>query len=430
MEYVAAREYLDQVSVYGSVLGLSNIRELLRRLENPQEKLKFIHIAGTNGKGSTLAYISTILTASTYKVGRYISPTIIEYEERIQIDGIYIPKEKLAFYTNKLKATIEIMVKEGYSHPTIFEIETAIGFLYFKEEACDIVVLETGLGGALDATNVILAPLVTIFTSISMDHMGILGETQAEIAKEKAGIIKHGTRVVSSPQTEEVIQEIAKKCQEEEVSLKIIERDNITNIKYGIPAQFFSYKEFKDMEITMLGTHQIQNAVLSLEAIGILKELGYNIEEEYIRSGLKTAVWEGRFSVISQEPLFIIDGAHNIDGAIKLKETIETYFKDKKIYFIMGIFKDKEYEKIVELTSKLAESIFIIEPPDKERALSAKVLIEVIKPYNQNVITIGTIYETVQAAIEKVEKNDIIIAFGSLSFLGEMIKSVNKLRRK
>ena len=428
MEYVAAKEYLDKTAIHGSVLGLVNIKELLKQLDNPQERLKFIHIAGTNGKGSTLAYISTILTAANYRVGRYVSPTIMEYEERIQIDGKSIPKRKLAHHTSKVKSATERMIKDGHPHPTTFEIETAVGFLYFAEEACDIVVLETGLGGALDATNIISAPLLTVFTSISMDHMGILGTTQMEIAKEKAGIIKKGARVISSPQTAEVTQVLATKCQAEETCLQMIKEEEITDIIYGIPTQFFSYKEFVDMEITMLGKHQVQNAALSLTAISVLRELGYHIKDIAIRQGLKETAWLGRFSVIAKEPLFIIDGAHNIDGARKLKETIEEYFQDKKIYLIMGIFKDKEYEKIIELTAKMAKSIYTIEPPNKDRALSASALMEAIRPYNQSVFAIGNIEKTVQAVGKRAGKEDIIIAFGSLSFLGEIIQSVNKLR--
>lgn len=303
MNYQEARAFLDEVGKSGSVLGLEGMKELLRRLGNPQDKLKFIHISGTNGKGSELAFLSEILTKSGYRTGRYISPTLYSYRERIQVDKEMIDRDSLAKLTTKAKEAIDGMLSDGLQSPTVFEVETAISFLYFVEKQCDIVVLETGLGGTLDATNVVTTTVLEVIASIGMDHMMFLGNTLGEIAKNKAGIIKPGTLVVSAkqePEAEAVVKEV---CKEKNATLSIVNPEEIKEVHYGYETQSFSYKEWKDIKISLAGTYQIKNAALALEAVEALRSLGYQLSEETVRKGMEEATWRGRFSVIHKDRL-------------------------------------------------------------------------------------------------------------------------------
>ena len=283
MDYTEARVYLENVTKYGSVLGLENMKELLNRLSNPQDDLKFIHIAGTNGKGSVLAYVSTVLTEAGYCVGRYISPTLFSYRERIQVNGEYIEKESLARWTSKIRDVIEKMVREGKAHPTVFEIETALSFLYFKEKKCDFVVLETGMGGLLDATNVVKTTVAEIIASISLDHLGVLGNNLREIAQNKAGIIKPETVVITAEQEKEAMEVLTSVCKEKKCSLYVTEKKEVRNIHYGYDGQTFDYKQYQKLEISLAGSYQILNAALAVEALEKIQMLGYPISEEQLQ---------------------------------------------------------------------------------------------------------------------------------------------------
>ena len=267
MNYAEARVYLDEVSKYGSVLGLENMRELLDRLGNPQDDLKFIHISGTNGKGSVLAYLSTILSGAGYRTGRYISPTLFSYRERIQVDEQKIEKESLARHVTAIAKAIDEMKVENAGNPTAFEVETALAFLYFKEKDCDIVVLETGLGGALDATNIIKTTVMEVIAPISMDHMEFLGDTLEKIAMQKAGIIKPHTSVVSASQEADAKKVLANVCKENRCSMYMVDPTQITDVIYDVDEQQFSYKNWKDIKITLAGSYQILNAALALEGV-------------------------------------------------------------------------------------------------------------------------------------------------------------------
>lgn len=428
MEYREARVYLDEMAKYGSVLGLDNMKEMLRRLGNPQDELIFIHISGTNGKGSVLAYLSTILKEAGYRVGRYISPTLFAYRERIQVNEEYIEKESLARLTGRVAEAVEAMVLEGLPHPTAFEIETALGFLYFRERQCDLVVLETGLGGLEDATNVVQTTILEVITSISMDHMGFLGSTLSEIAANKAGIIKPGTTVVSVKQKPEAMRVIEQTCRQKNCVLRTASADQATDIVYGYDGQRFSYKGDCGFEISLAGSCQIENAVLAVEAVKGLRSLGYEITDAQLRVGLKRTRWKGRFSVIAKEPLFIIDGAHNREAAEVLEKSIEMYFTNRRIFYIMGVFRDKEYEEIVKKTVPLASHIITIQTPGNDRALPAEELTRVVKKYNRSVETAENIEDAVQKSLRKANKEDVIIAFGSLSFLGEITRAVAMVR--
>lgn len=424
MNYAKARVYLDEVSKYGSVLGLENMRELLGRLGNPQDDLKFIHISGTNGKGSVLAYLSTILSGGGYRTGRYISPTLFSYRERIQVDEQKIEKESLAHHVTAIAKAIEEMKAENAGNPTAFEVETALAFLYFKEKDCDIVVLETGLGGALDATNIIKTTVMEVIAPISMDHMEFLGDTLEKIAMQKAGIIKPHTAVVSASQEPDAKKVLNHVCKENQCSMYMVDPAQITDVLYDVEEQQFSYKNWKNVKITLAGSYQILNAALALEGVEELRRLGYHLTDEQVRQGLYRAVWRGRFTLLSKNPAVIIDGAHNPGAAKELKHSLDLYFKGKDLYYIFGVFQDKDYQEVIRLTAPLAKHIITVQTPGNPRALPADKLKEAVQAVNPSVEAAQSIQEAVKKSLQLAKKEDAIIIFGSLSFLGEAEKAV------
>lgn len=425
MNYIEARVYLDEVSKYGSVLGLESMRELLHRLGNPQNELKFIHISGTNGKGSVLAYLSTILTGAGYRTGRYISPTLFSYRERIQVDGEYIEKESLARHVTAIAAAAEEMQKAGLPSPTAFEMETALAFLYFKEKRCDIVTLEVGCGGLLDATNVITTTVMEVIASISMDHTDLLGDTLAKIAAQKAGIIKPDTLVVSARQQEEAMQVIEDTCKEQHCALQAVDESKICDVRCGAEGQTFSYKVWENVTISLAGSYQIKNAALALEGVEALRQLGYALSDQQVREGMAHTVWRGRFTTLRREPTVIIDGAHNPAAARELKDSLERYFPDKTLYYVMGMFKDKDYAQVIDLTAPLARHIITVETPGNPRALPARELAEAVARVNPSVEWADSVAHGVERALAMAGKEDAVIVFGSLSFLGEAADAVN-----
>lgn len=424
MNYEEARVYLDETSKYGSVLGLENMKALLNRLDNPQESLKFIHISGTNGKGTVLAYLSTILHKAGYRTGRYISPTLFSYRERIQVNEEIIEKEALARHVTAIADAVADMKEKKAGIPTAFEIETALAFLYFKEKNCDIVVLETGLGGALDATNIIQTTQLEVITPISMDHTDILGKTLKEIAVQKAGIIKPHTTMVTAVQKKEAKEVLQKVCKEKESRFCEVEIEELKDIHYGYIRQSFSYKNWKNVEISLAGEFQIQNGALALEAVNQLRKLGLSLPNEAVYAGMKEAKWSGRFSVMSQNPLIILDGAHNPQAAEALKKSLELYFKGKKLYYVFGVFRDKDYKKIIEITAPLAEHIVTVETPDNPRALPAEDLKKQVEKVNASVEISESIEEAIKKNLSYMGAEDVLVIFGSLSFLGIAAKAI------
>lgn len=426
MTYEEARRFLENCNQYAGELTLEPLREMLRRLGNPQDKLSFVHIAGTNGKGSILAYVSTILFKAKYRVGRYVSPTIFGYRERIQVNGVSISREDLTRLTEKVERVGAQMLSEGLRHPTMFEAETAMAFLYFLEQGCEIVVLEAGMGGRTDATNVIQNTLVAVLASISMDHMGFLGDTLFEIAENKAEIIKPGCMVVSVKQMEEAERAVMERSKKVGCSVVVADADAAVHRKRGLFQQTFDYKEQESVEIALSGEYQFINAVAALEVVEALRKKGYQIPEEAVRSGLKETVWKGRFTVVAREPYVIVDGAHNRDAAKRLRETIEQYLSDKRLIYIMGVLADKEYERVIEETVSFASEIVTVMTPDNERALPAEKLAEAVAKYHVPVQAAESIADAVERAYALARKEDVILAFGSLSYLGELIRQVER----
>lgn len=422
MKYKEAADYLNSLNVLGSVLGLDSIKELLKRLDNPQDKLKIIHIAGTNGKGSVGAFLSYILMDSGMKVGRYVSPAVKNPLEIIQINNSDISENKFAKVINDVREACVSMQNDGFPHPTRFEIETAAAYLFFFLEECDICLVECGLGGDLDATNAISYPLCSIITSISIDHTAFLGSTIEEITAHKAGIIKAGAPVICL-KTEPAFSVIKTRAAKLDSQCIAVEPDRIEIVKADPDGIIMNYNKHRNIILSMCGLYQTINCALALECIDFLIRHNYSISDKNILNGIKNTRWFGRFQILSENPYFIIDGAHNPDGAKELYNTICTYFPDRKITFIMGVFADKDYLKILEIVSPIAKNFITIETPGNNRALSAKTLADCIKKYYDIPVVS---YESIDAAINDLKnnlsENDIFVAFGSLSNLARIEK--------
>ncbi|MBO4292311.1 MAG: bifunctional folylpolyglutamate synthase/dihydrofolate synthase [Lachnospiraceae bacterium] len=418
-------EYIESLAGCGIRPGLDSIRELCRRLGDPQKSTKWIHIAGTNGKGSVLAYLSTILSCAGYRVGRYLSPTIREYRERFQINGKMIPKKTLGDLMEQVRTACDGMVADGLAQPTPFEVETALAFLYFREKQCDFGVLEVGMGGREDATNVIEGTLIEVITSIGMDHMNFLGKTLPEIAAQKGGIIKPESAVVCMEQSAEVMDVIKKTAREQGARWICSEYHRASKICYGLEKQKFTYDRYGRLEIRLAGKFQIANAALAADVCSVLEEIGYPVGAEAVRRGLRETVWPGRLTILQKHPLFIVDGAHNEDAAEKLAESIEFYFTNRRIIYIMGVLKDKEYDKVIALTAKYAEQIITVTPPGNPRALPAIDLAQEAAKVHPSVTAAASLEEAVEIAQLFAGKDDVILAFGSLSYLGRLMDLLN-----
>ncbi len=408
--------YMDEISASGMVLGLDSIKELLRRLDDPEKSLKFVHIAGTNGKGSVLAYTSTVLKTAGYKTGRFFSPHIAFPREKIQINGRPISKKDFCRILTSVKKASDEMVSDGLGRPTLFETETAVAMLYFREKGCDIVVAECGLGGRDDATNVIPAPLVAAFSHIDLDHKRILGDSLEAIAGCKSAIIKEGTSVVSGIQYDAVKNVLSERCREKGADIYFAAPEKI---RYSIKKQRFDVADHKGLAISLAGINQPENAAVAVRVLDVLSEKGFKISDKALRSGLESTEWFGRFTILGRKPYVIVDGAHNPDAAQRFKESLETYFPGGKAVFILGVLKDKEYDKILRILSECAAGIITVTPPENERALPAYELAKEACSYIGNVTAADSIEEALETACLLSEMNGgcPIAATGSLSWL-------------
>lgn len=414
----------QQVEVGKDPFNLNQISTLLSLLGNPHEKLKYIHIAGTNGKGSTSAFLNQILIESDYKVGIFTSPFVERFTEQIRINNEEISQEALARVATKVCEMVEQMKYKGMPLPSEFEIICSIAFLYFSEECCDLVILETGLGGRLDATNVIPAPLLAIITSISLDHTQILGNTLEQIATEKAGIIKHGCDVLLYPQCPDVEQVFHITCSEQNASLHkaFLPKEATT---YDLSGQTFDLHsdtgswKFEHLRIPLLGHYQINNAAMAVNAAMLLRGKGYTISDEHIHAGLGHTKWIGRFELMRKEPAVIIDGSHNEDGVRMLCESLHRYFPKKRIIFITGVLADKAYDKMMLSIIPLAKKFLTITPPSP-RALSSDSLALFLNSHNASAEPFDSIQDAIQAGLKEASQDDVICIFGSLYFLGEV----------
>ncbi len=419
MDYQQALEYIHSLERFGSKPGLERIRALTDRLGNPQDKLKFVHIAGTNGKGSTAAFIASVTTAAGYRTGLYTSPYIVRFNERIKLDGEDISGGDLAEYVTRVKTVIDEMIEEGMEHPTEFEVITALAFLYYSEKKCDVVVLEVGLGGQFDATNIISSAVVSVITKIEMDHMAILGDTLAKIAYEKAGIIKENGKVVIYPQGKSALDTIKAVCENRNATLYHANPDELTGVELKKGLLTFFHPSLGRIETSIVGLHQVYNAAVALKAIDVLNETGFSLSPEEIRLGFRNASWPGRFELLRSCPDFYVDGGHNPDGIRSFVKTFQKIYPGRKAIIIFGVMKDKEYETMVALLSEITER-FIAVTPDTPRALSADKLAKVMAAYCQNVEQSDTIKEAVEKSINMASTNDIIASLGSLYYVGQV----------
>lgn len=429
MNYEEARSYLDESNRYGGAQGLDRISHLLDYLGHPEQDLSFVHIAGTNGKGSILSYVSTTLSLAGYRTGRYISPTLYSYEERFQIDGKPITKERFVCLMEQIAEAVEQIENNGYIRPSAFELETVLSFLYFREEKCDLVVLECGLGGAEDATNVIQNTVAAVFASISMDHMQYLGDTLGKIARSKSGIIKKGTPVVTSLQKSEAMEVLLQACSDKGSELIRADYHSARVLSSSLQEQIFLY-EGNLWTIHMGGIYQIENAVTAIEVLKLLNRNGYPITTKQMMDGMDAARWNGRFTILSKEPVFLVDGAHNPDAARKFVKSLLNSFTGRRIIYIIGIFRDKAYDEIVRITIPYGSEIITIQTPDNPRALPAEELAAVVRNYTEHVQTAESLEEAVELAFSKSKKDDVIAAFGSLSFIGELTEIVKKYQEE
>ncbi len=417
MNYVEAIEYIHSINWTFCNPGLERIRTLCDALGNPENELKFVHVAGTNGKGSFCSMLDSVLRKAGYKTGLFTSPYIKFFNERICFDGAPISDEELAEVTSYVKPIADKMKDK----PTEFELISAIGFEYFKRKKCDVVILEAGMGGRLDSTNIIESPLLSVITGIAFDHTAFLGDTIEKIAAEKAGIIKHGCPVLWGGNSEAALGVIKAKATEMDSSFYVTNRASVNVKSATLEGTVFDYGTRKDIAISLLGSYQPYNAANVLSAIDILRKNGMNITEDAIRQGLISARWSARFELLSKAPTVIYDGAHNPEGIEAACLSIKNYFGDKKVFVLSGVMKDKDYGYIASMLSSVASRAFTV-TPDNPRALGAKEYADVLSAKGVNALPFDSLKEALLAAYNTAkEENTPLVCLGSLYMYAELI---------
>ena len=423
--YSEALDYIYDLTKYGIKLGLKNINYLLYLLGEPHKKLKIIHVAGTNGKGSTCSSISSILQSAGYKVGLYTSPHLVDFTERFIINQKSISRKKVSELLERIKPCIEKVANTpAYNHPTFFEVITSMAFLYFFEEQVDFLVLEVGLGGRLDATNV-CEPLISVITHIDYDHMDELGNSLKEIAREKGGIIKPEGIVISSNQYEEAYNEIKKIADDRNSLIYSVGREIIYQIvKSDIKGVIFDlkgiYHEYKNLHTPLLGRHQADNSAAAITAIEALKIRGVNITEKAIRAGLGKVNWTGRLEIIQNNPTLVLDGAHNPNGVKIVRDALKEIFSYHRLILVLAIFADKDYKKMIQIIVPDADLV-IAAKTENPRAASPRIIAKEAAQYiDQNkIIVTENIPQAINCALSNSNEDDLICITGSLYTAGE-----------
>lgn len=438
--------YINTPHWQASRLGLERIRELLERLGRPQDRLKFVHVAGTNGKGSICAYLASILSAAGHRAGMFTSPYIERFEERIRVDGAMISPDELRDVTLAVREHAEAMAEETGDHPTEFELMTAVALEHFARCGCDIVVLEVGLGGRLDSTNVIDAPEACVIARIGLDHTALLGNTLAAIAGEKAGIVKEGSAVVSWPQEPEAMAVIEHAAAEHGCELRVpdfaqLEEGAIRWEDGASPFRSFSYKEWADLRTGILGSYQPQNATVALEVVDVLRGRGWRIPDEAVRAGVAQTRWPGRFEIVEggSSPdgfAIVVDGGHNPQGARALADSLAEVFPGRRSVFVIGVLEDKDYPRMLEDVLPLG-SAFVCVTPDNPRALPAHKLARAIRWTGQdllgcsacvNPVVARDFEDAIRRARELAGPDGLICAFGSLYSVAALKEAVRATR--
>jgi dihydrofolate synthase/folylpolyglutamate synthase len=416
--------YINEPRWRSSRLGLDRIAELMDRLGNPQDRMHIVHVAGTNGKGSTCAFTASILRSAGFRTGQFSSPYIIRFEDRIRVDGIDVSESDL------LSATLEVRkhAEDMEDHPTEFELMTAVALVHFARSACDFAVMEVGLGGRLDSTNVVASPEVCAIAPISFDHTALLGNTLEEIAGEKAGIIKPGAAVVSADQDPAAMRVVVDTCRRCRCDLSVVDRESLVGTHTD-----FSYREYRHLHIGLLGSYQPENAALAIEIVKQLRGRGFGIDDGALREGLAQARWPGRFEVVAHHPDFIVDGGHNPQGAAVLADSLRQSFPTKRPTFLVGVLQDKDYLHMLQAIVPLGDVFVCIEPPNL-RALSSTDLAGAVRSVAAaesptghgalKVIAAQDIPQGVDAARREAGPDGLVCAFGSLYSIGDIERAL------
>lgn len=402
--------------------GLGRMRALLRALGDPQRGRKFVHVAGTNGKGSTCACIASVLRAAGYRVGLNTSPYLMTFHERIQVNGALISDEELASLAEEIRPAAEAMTE----HPTEFELITAIALLHFCRKDCDISVLEVGLGGALDASNVIDVPEAAVLTAMGMDHVALLGPAQADVAAAKAGIIKPGGDVVSYGECPEADGVFRRACKERGAVLTEVDFSRLRPRSFGLDGSQFDFAPYGNLYLPLTGAYQLKNAATAITALEVLRKKGWRVSEEALRRGLAQVRWPGRFEVLRRDPVFLLDGAHNAHGMTAAAESLGALFPRRKIVFVLGLLADKDVSAMLDALAPLAKQVFTLQP-DSPRAMEAEALTSLLAERGVPARACGTAEEGVRSAMEAAGRSGIVCALGSLYLSGDIRRAVETL---
>jgi dihydrofolate synthase/folylpolyglutamate synthase len=436
MNYGETIEVLTKIRKQrGSVPGLEGVRELAHLLGDPQDHIDTVHIAGTNGKGSVGAEIAAALKEAGYRVGRFSSPAVFDYLEQFQINGENLAEEKYASVMTEVEACCRQMVKDGFPHPTAFEMETVAAWMAFLREQCDCAVIESGMGGTLDATNIVRRPLVSVITSVSLDHMGVLGDSLEEIAANKAGIIKPGCPVVTVRQHPEAMRIIEQTAKEKGCGLTVAELSDATNVIVDREGCAFQYPKARSRQydLPLSGTFQVENAVCAIETLNVLKRrlsgCIYLLNDEVIRKGLEQARCPGRLERIGEYPDFVLDGAHNRGAALRLKETLDRVRRHEPSVYIFGVLKDKEYEEIIRIMFSKKDRIYTV-TPQNDRGMDGAVLAEKIRAAGFHAQYCLDMDQAVEQAVESAGSTGCVLAFGSLSYLQDIRAAYRRFEEK
>lgn len=429
MNYTQAAQFHEDAKKYGSVLGLDSIRALMHELGDVWKELNIVHIAGTNGKGSVCCFLASALKEAGYLTGQFNSPEVFDLREVYQIGGKWISKEEYAECMENVKAACEKMTQKGLSHPTVFEVETALAFLWFFRRKCDIVLLETGMGGGTDATNLIERPLCSVFTPISLDHTDFLGDSIEKIAEVKAGIIKESCPVIAANQPPEAERILRRRAKEYHAVYYTAPKTKESRISGG--RLLFSCPGLGEAKISMIGSYQTENAALAVKTLQILGTCGYSVTEMQMLKGMETAKWEGRFECLSDSPLFYIDGAHNAAAAEELMVSLTRYFPDMKRIGIMGVMADKPYREMIRILKPAFDEIHTV-TPKRSRSLPADRLAEEWRRQGICAVDRQSVQDAVKAAYESAgadRRKAVVVAFGSLYYLKEVKCALYEIKR-
>lgn len=418
MDFLEAQNYLEKVrSQKGIVLGLDTMRHLMAKLNNPQDKVKFIQIAGTNGKGSTAAYLTSILSEAGIKVGRYTSPAVFSSTEQYFACGSCISESE---YAKGMTAVAEAAASLDGETPTAFEQETALAFWYFAQKGCELAILEAGLGGDMDATNIVTTTVCSIITSISMDHCRILGNKISEIAAHKAGIIKPGAPVICIEQKEDAMEPIRASAKAADTPLYEVHRDEVRQIFSDKRESIVFFREFENLHLKMLGSCQPENAALAVQAASVLSR-SYPIEKKHIYDGIEKTRWGGRFELHSGSPDIILDGAHNPDGIRRLRESVNQMFGAVPICYVCGVLADKDYEKEIEILFGRASNVFTVTPPSPRAMKSTDLKAAIKKRFSQLKVISFDSEDGIEKAMEAaVSQNNPVVVCGTLTILARV----------